>query len=234
MIKKVDLEGQLMLIYSTSEVNMKDAYKTLESYCNFSDPSAVYILLLLPRKKENKDQKENEKIKKRKRYIVSNMDDVKYALDEFDRYAKMHPEVVFRIYISVNRRSLMAGMINFQKRLLDFNMDLMRGNADVWVPIAKLGSDFKSVLSKKESRFDKNWLFDVDIPNDDPIGQEIIADFEEHLKSITKVLYSGRSRSGYAIVIKPCNPNAIEIPLGVELKKDAYLYVGILNEQEHR
>ena len=203
--------------------------KKIENYCDFSDPSAVYILLLLPRKKENLDQKEREKIKKRKRFIVSNMDDVDFALKEFKLYADMYPDITFRIYISVNRRSLMAGMINFQKRLLNFNMDIMNGSKDIWKPISKLGSDFKSVLAKKESRFDKYWLFDIDLPNDKEESQKLVDKFEKHLDTITDIVYSGKSKSGYAIVIKPCNPNNIIMPPDTERKTDSYLYVDFLN-----
>jgi len=209
---------------------MDKQLKMLEDYCDFSDPSAVYIMILLPRKKENLDQTERQKLKKRSRYIVSNMDEVKFALEEFERYANMYPELIFRIYVSVNRRSLMKGMLNFQKKLLDFNKDLMNRNDQVWTSIAKLGSEFKSVIAQKEAKFDKNWMFDVDIANDTPEGIESVNAFMKHLDEITEVLYFGKSKSGFAIVIKPCNPSLIQPWVGVELKKDAYLYVDVLND----
>ena len=87
--------------------------RVIEKYCDFSDPEKVYILLMLPRKKDNKEQTEREKIQKRHRYIVSNMEDVNHALEDFKRYAKMYPEVNFRVYLSVNRRSLKKGLFNF-------------------------------------------------------------------------------------------------------------------------
>jgi hypothetical protein len=203
----------------------------IRNYCDFSDPSAVYILLLLPRKKENPTQLEREKISKRSRYVVSNMDDVKFALEEFYRYAKLYPELVFRIYITVNRRSLMKGMINFQKRLLDFNTNIMNGNAEVWNPIAKLGSEFKSTLAKKESKYDKNWMFDIDIPNDEPEGQRIVNEFGRKLSTITTVKYSGKTKSGFVIIIAPCNPSLIDMPPDTELKRDGYLYIDVLNDE---
>jgi hypothetical protein len=176
------------------------------------------------------NQVEREKLQKRSRYVVANMDDVKFALDEFERYVKMYPEVVFRIYISVNRRSLMKGMINFQKRLLDFNKDLMNGNLEVWTPIAKLGSEFKSTLAKKESKYDKNWMFDIDLPNDEPEAQRMVDFFGNSLSNITTVLYSGKTKSGFVVIIAPCNPSLIDMPPDTELKRDGYLYVDVLND----
>lgn len=213
---------------------MQKQLDMIEKYADFSDPSAVYILLLLPRKKENKDQVEREKLQKRSRFVVSNMDDVKFALEEFDRYSKMYPEVVFRIYISVNRRSLLKGMLNFQKKLLDFNKSIMDGNTEVWTPIAKLGSEFKSVLAKKESKHDRNWFFDIDISNDDTdvFATEIVQEFRERVAKVTDEVYFGKSKSGYAMVAKPFNPKDIVIPEGIEMKKDSYLYVDILNDKE--
>lgn len=211
----------------STETNLK----MLESYCDFSDPSAVYILILLPRKKENQDQKEREKLQKRSRYIVSNMDDVKFALDEFERYASMYPEVTFRIYVSVNRRSLMKGMLNFQKKLLDFNKDLMNGNNQVWTPIAKLGSEFKSVLAKQESKHDKYYMFDIDYSNTNAIEIAIVEDFRKTMEAVTEIVYFGKSKTGYAMVVKPYNPNAVSLSEMIELKKDAYLYVDVLNDK---
>lgn len=213
---------------------MDKALTKLQQYCDFSDPSAVYILILLPRKKENQDQKEREKLKKRSRYVVSNMDEVKSALEDFERYTKMYPEIVFRIYVSVNRRSLMKGMLNFQKKLLDFNQNLMNGNTEVWSAIAKLGSEFKSVLAKKESKFDKNWMFDIDLPNKASGSIETVRQFMEHLDTITEVLYYNYTKSGFVVVIKPCNPNLIKMPPETELKKDDYLYIDVLNDTENK
>jgi len=211
-------------------MSIEEQMKMIESYCNFEDPSAVYILLLLPRKKENLEQKEREKLQKRSRYVIQTLDDARFALEEFDRYSSMYPEITFRVYVSVNRRSLLKGMLNFQKRLLDFNKDAIQGNKEIWTPIAKLGSEFKSVLAKIESRYDKYYMFDIDLPNNASGAIETVRQFEEHLNDITDVVYSGRSKSGFAIVIKPCNPNDILMPPETELKKDAYLYVDCLNK----
>jgi hypothetical protein len=203
----------------------------LESYCDFSDPSAVYILILLPRKKENLDQTEREKLQKRSRYIVSNMEDVKFALDEFNRYVSLYPELIFRIYVSVNRRSLDKGLDNYKARIGKIETDLRHGNDQAWTSVAKLGSEFKSVLAQKESKHDNYWFFDVDLRNDLASDIEKVAQFEAHLKQITKLHYFGLSKSGYAIVTRGMNPDLLEMPEGVELKKDAYLYVDVLNDK---
>jgi hypothetical protein len=204
--------------------------KSLLDYCKFDDPSLVYILILLPRKKENKEQSEREKLKKRTRFILQTEDDIPFAVNDFIEYAKLHSDTVFRVYVSVNRRSLLKGLFNFQLKLNRFTHDLINGNDEVYTSIAKLGSEFKSVLARKESRHERYYLFDIDLSNVDPESDKIVKDFEDHMNDLSSVICTRKTRTGYAMVTEPCNPNDIDFPDCTELKKDSYLYVGILND----
>lgn len=214
-------------------MHMNENLRMLKNYCDFSDPSAVYILLMLPRKKENKNQLEREKLGRIIRYVVQNMDDAEEALKEFEQYATLYPEIVFRIYVSVNRRSLLKAALAFQHQLLEFNRGLVNNNQQVWTSIARLGSEFKSTLAKKENRFERRFFFDIDLSNSNPEDSKIVSAFVEEVGKITKIIYYGKSKNGFALVADPCDPNKLPKNEYITLKTDAYLYVDCLNDQGH-
>ena len=200
----------------------------ISEYCTF-EKGLVYTLILLPRKKENSQQVEREKLQKRVRFLVANMDDVNSALDEYDRYAKLYPEIVFRIYISVNRRSLLKAMREFQRRLMDIQYDLLNGNEQAWTSVERLGSEWKSTLAKKPCREDRFFHYDIDLSNSDPKEVAIVKNFVHDIKEFTEVKYFGESKNGFALVVFPFNPNLIKLPEGIEMTDDGYLYVDCLN-----
>jgi hypothetical protein len=211
---------------------MKETLDKIEKYCDFSDPNAVYIMIMLPRKKENKEQTEREKLQKRSRYIVSNMDEVKFALEDFERYTKMYPELIFRVYISVNRRSLRKGLREYKKKIAEIDDNLIGGNTQVWTQVQKLGSEFKSVLASKDSKHDRWWQFDIDITNDktDVFAQDIVNEFKERVDKLTDIIYFGETKSNYVMITRGFDENKLSLPADVEIKKDGYLYVGVYND----
>lgn len=209
---------------------MDKRIKQIEDYCEFEN-GLVYTLILLPRKKENVNQVERAKLDKRVRFIVANMDDVQYAMDEFDRYATIYTDVVFRIYLSVNRRSLMKGMREFQKRMLDMQYDLINGNEEVYTSINRLGSEWKSTLAKKNCRADRYFMYDIDICNKVQSERDRAIQFADDVLEHTKVKYFGESKNGFCLIVHPFNPNLVKLPDDVERKDDAYMYVACMNEK---
>ena len=207
---------------------MDKRIELLKNYCEF-EVGKVYTLILLPRKKENKDQVEREKLNKRVRFLVSSIEDCEHAIDEFDRYGKLYPEIVFRIYVSVNRRSLMKGMQEFQKRMLDIQFDLLNGNDQAWTSVERLGSEWKSTLAKKKCRADRYFMYDIDLLNDVEDDIEKVNDFVEEIKTHTKIKYFGKSKNGFVLVVDPFNPNLIKLPKDIERKDDSYIYVSCMN-----
>jgi hypothetical protein len=145
----------------------------------------------------------------------------------------MYPEVTFRVYISVNRRSLPKGLKEYKRMIAEIDYNLINGNQQAWTQVQKLGSEFKSVLASKESKYDRWWLFDIDISNDetDAVEQERVKLFKEMVDKFTDIVYFGKSKSGYAMVTRGFNEKDIVLPPDVEIKKDAMLYVDVLNDK---
>jgi hypothetical protein len=206
----------------------KTALEILKEYCVFEEGTS-YMLIMLPRKKENRDQVEREKLNKRERRLCSSMDDMEKALIEFRRVADVHTDVVFRVYVSVNKRSLLKGMREFQKKLSDYQYDLLNGNKQVWTSIERLGSKWKSVLAKKNCKHDRFFMFDIDIDNTTLIGNTRMEIFRSDVGELTTVKYVGKSKNGFVLVCEPFNPNDIDLPEDIELKTDAYVYVDCYN-----
>jgi len=210
-------------------MNIELTMDKIRRYCTFED-GLVYMLIMLPRKKENTNQVEREKLNKRVRYVCSNMDDVEHALVEFNRVATVHSDVVFRVYLSVNRRSLVKGMLEFQKKLMDYQYDLLNGNREVFKSISRLGSEFKSVLAKKVCRADRYFMYDIDITNTTLIGNALSDGFRDEVSKHTEIKHYGKSKNGFVLICNPYNPNLVDLAdRDIELKNDAYLYIEVLN-----
>jgi hypothetical protein len=200
----------------------------LREYCVFEEGTS-YMLIMLPRKKENKDQVEREKLNKRERRLCSNLMEMEKALVDFRRVADVYPDVVFRVYVSVNKRSLLKGMREFQKKLSDYQYDLLNGNKQVWTSIERLGSEWRSVLAKKNCKHDRFFMFDIDIDNTTLMGNTRMDLFCGDVQELTTIKYAGKSKNGFVLVCEPFNPNDIDLPEDIELKTDAYVYVDCYN-----
>ena len=209
--------------------------KMLEEYCEFKD-GTVYVLLLMPRKKENVNQTENMKLARIDRRLVSSIEDVRKSLLDFKYITDTYSDVVYRVYVSVNRRSLLKGLREFQKKMMDYQYDLVNGNQEVYKSIERLGSEWKSQLAKKSCRDQRYFFYDVDLDPDVDRGVQIeeVQHIYKSLKEFTTVKYFGESKTGYAIVTEPFNPTLLwiddDMDISVEMKNDAYLYVDCVND----
>ena len=202
-----------------------------EQYCKFDDPSKVYLLVLLARKKENPDLTEKHKLEKCNRYVVHSVDDIPHALSEMEKKAGLYPDIKFRVYLSVNRRCLKKGFGHVSWRLAQLSMDLLNGNQQAYTTLARLGSEWKSVLAEKPCRAERRFLFDVDFSNKTEEGQLAYSRFLDTLYPLSVTIHhSGPTLNGYAVITDPFNINDLGgLPEHVELKSDDYLYLGVLN-----
>lgn len=201
---------------------------TILNYCEFTEDTC-YILLMLARKKENKHQTEHDKLARLRRKTVQCEADVDYALKEFELHAKLYPETQFRIYVSVNKRSLVNGMLHFQKAIMDIQYALIRGNVEAYKTICRMNSEWTSTLATKECRAERNFLFDIDYSNSNEHETKLTHDFVKEVDALTSIKYFGKSKNGFALVTAPFNMATLKLPEQIELKTDDYLYVGGLN-----
>lgn len=201
-----------------------------------------YLIVLLARKKENGSMTERHKIEKTGRYILHKRDDIDHALKEITAKVNNNPDLKFRVYVSVNKRCMKRGLFELQKRIAFLNMDLLNGNQEAYTTIARMGSEWKSILALKECRAERRFLFDVDFDNKTTEGQAQYDEFLGKLKKIEldpeyvqtlQIFSEGKTKNGYAIVTEPFDVQFEigKLPEKVELKTDEYLYLGILNDE---
>lgn len=220
-----------------NDIEIEKAKGIVAQYCQFTD-DAVYIILMMPRKKENaEDCTQREQIKKCQRYVIQNQEDADYAIEELERYASLYPTVTFRMYLGVNRRSLLKALRGFQEKIIDLQYQLVGGARDAYTKIARIGSEWKSVLANSGCKYDKNWMFDIDLCN--KTQQKETQEFKEYIETMTETLYFGNTKSGSCLVVKPFdlrplldkeNPKKMNLPDDIELKKDAYISLACLND----
>lgn len=200
--------------------------ETVMDYCTFREDE-IYVLLLLARKKENNDQVESQKEKRAQRFLVQNEEEVDMALELFSRTIELFPEITYRIYISVNPRSLVKGLKEFQNKIIQLQYDLLNGNEEAYRSIQKMGSEWKSILANKKCRADRRFLWDVDFRG----GQQELDDLIEELE-VQEVFYWGDTNSGQAIVTSPFNIKKLPDIQDLCIKTDSYLYLGIFNKEQ--
>ena len=208
---------------------MQKVKETLLEYCNFR-PETTYVLLLLARKKENTNQVESQKEKRAVRFLVQSEANIDLALEQFERTIRAYPDVIYRIYVSVNPRCLKKGLVAMQKRAIDLQQDLLNGNTEAYTTIQRLGSEWKSLLANKKCRADRRFLFDIDLPQTNE-NVEAVRDLIDAIP--TNVHYVGNTNSGMCLVTDPFNVAEVKLTEATEVNSDGYLYLGIFNKREN-
>ncbi len=203
---------------------------TVLDYCTFC-PEETYVLLLLARKKENPEQTESQKERRATRFLVQSPQDVDLALEQFEWTIKTYPEVIYRIYVSVNPRCLRKGLAAMQRRAIDLQCELLNGNTEAYTTIQRLGSEWKSLLANKSCRADRRFLFDIDLPPC-PVNIEAVKGLIKRFPAGVETHASGNTRSGMYLITDPFNVATVELTEATEVKSDGYLYLGIFNQRE--
>lgn len=210
-------------------------------YCKFEE-GKCYMLMLLPRKKENVRNSEKEKLGLCQRKIVRSAEDVKEALEYFEDFSSRYPKIVFRVYLSVEQRDMAKALFLMQAEINDMVKELYFGNKQVFDRTVNLSSTLKTILCRPATRAEKLFHFDVDWSNKTIDGQNKFKELVAIVKDCAKVLYTGRTLNGFTIVSECFNPNDLKayypeykpkgmviVPEYAEIKSNGMLYVGVFN-----
>lgn len=218
-------------------------YNKIKDFCNFEEGKA-YVLMLIPRKKENGNNTERDKLNLLQRKIIQNENDLLDALHYFEDFTSRYPNIVFRLYITANRRCLTKALFSIQEKIARMTKDLFFGNKEVFNRVTNLSTELKSTLAQNDCRDTKNFLFDVDYSNNTSAGRRAYLELLEVVKKFTTVLYNGKTLNNFVIVTEPFNPlllkekypdanGMIIIKDLVEIKPDAMLYITVYNNGEN-
>ena len=221
---------------------MKYTVQSINNYCDFAEDKA-YVLMLIPRKKENGENTEKDKLGLLQRKVVRNEAEVVDAIEYFESFTSRYPEFVFRLYCNVNRRDLVKGMFSVQDKIGRMVKDMHYGNVEVFDRLVKFSSQIKSALCEKACRDEKYFHFDVDFENNTEEGVREHLELLARLEKLTLVKWVCETLNGFAIITDPFNPydlkkqydtkykpkSAMDIHPLIEIKTDSYLYFGVYN-----
>ena len=224
-------------------MKMEMTYERMLSYCEFNTmgPDLCYMIMLLPRKKENKRNTEKEKLGLCQRKSVRNDVELKEALEYFENFASRYPEVAFRVYLSVEKRSIQKALFMIQNEVNDMVKDMFYENTEVYNRTLNLNSTLKTVLCRPGCRAEKLFHFDIDWRNDSIEESYEAKMFYNQVSKLANVKYFGRTLNGFTMVSECFNPSDLK-ELGypqlkgmvvvkdkVEIKTNSMLYVGTCN-----
>lgn len=223
-------------------MKMEMTFERMLSYCEFNTmgPDLCYMLMLLPRKKENARNTEKEKLGLCQRKPVRNAEELKDALEYFEDFAERYPEVVFRVYLSVEKKSIQKALFMLQDELNAMVKDMFYENEQVYDRTLNLSSTLKTILCKPGCRAEKLFHFDIDWTHDQ---EEEFRTFYHRVTTLAHVKYVGRTLNGFTMVTECFNPNDLKqyypeakgmniVKDLVEIKTNSMLYVRVYNNGE--
>jgi hypothetical protein len=209
----------------------KKGLASLRAWCRFDKPATCYILQIIARKKENATQTEKEKLKAQARRICVNEEELESSYDELAEVANNMAEkfgLTYRMYVSINKRDMQKGL----RSLINHELDLLLSKNDETIPISRISSKWKSLLSKDNCRADKYWMLDVDF-NEMYAGG--LTELVQKLRTAgVTVVFRQYTPNGMAWIIEPFNPNLVELPAGVSLCKDHLMFVEMFEPKKEK
>lgn len=194
---------------SLEEEIKKQSENIFNDFEDFSD--GYRVLFLLQRNKEG-GEVNNTKIQK---VITRNK---KEYLEGIKKLLKLQyeSEATLRIYACVNER-------DFDKAIRQFKYEQLE--ADYYDKIQKenfyidIRNRFIGCLMQPPQRKTSYFLYDVD--NEE--GRDVCGETLTALGDEVEIIKMYPSKNGWHIITKPFNHTTIELPEGVEMKKDALL-----------
>jgi len=191
------------IIDNRTKISPKLKFKTQED---------VYILLAMARKKDGTHKKNISSSDKRNpkyvmRRVLKNHSEFYPSVDYMIEESRRRWEK-FRIYISVNPRSIHKAWFNMQ---IEVN-NILKANDPRFVDYIKdFSIEMKSLLHSPKSKSRAEYfLLDIDTK-------------EDYSNPALELLVP--TPNGHHGLIKPCNPKELHLPSYIELKTDAMILV---------
>ena len=156
--------------------DMRNNYRILRDFLDFSDPGKFYLALVVKRKKDNPEMDRSEQIIKN--YMIPSMDKLERIMPEMETLCNTFNA---RVYLYINRRSFK----NTQKAMLKTLCNQICSES-----VSNLNHLFDSCAASSGCG-DKFWIIDADMPD----KKEMLPDSYMRLESEIKMkLFDGLER----------------------------------------
>jgi hypothetical protein len=171
--------------------------------------TGVRVLILIDRSINNTNKSSARWINK---LISTNTQSFYKNLERLKAQMQNANNPSLRLYGCVNARDLTKAINLFQHRQLDIATEEEKFNFYV-----NIKDKFVSCLMKPESREEKLFLVDIDIPNEE--GLTLI----ELIRSLTPIKHYYRTPKGWHVICSPFNIDHVKGYPDCEVKKDALM-----------
>lgn len=169
------------------------------------------VLFLIQRHKDG-GHTNNSKLRS---YITNDYAEWVIALGKLLQEKSEYPGMELRIYQTLNPRDVEKGIRHYKHAMLE--ADYYDKDMRQWFYI-DARNRIISALMKYGSRAESRFLFDIDG------GDAVLEEFKKCLvKGMTHIVNEYKTKNGYHVITEPFNPGLVELPEGVELKKDAMM-----------
>ena len=170
-----------------------------EKVLKFDNDRQVYLMILIPRSKDNKIVQSQETMHTHVR-TIKKLDDFDNCFIELDMIGESL-NLRYNIYLTVNPRDTIKAYHAMKKKFVEWDYHLINGDQDSIRAIKKLDREWQTCLQLETSKSQCNYfLIDID-------SKEIncINNIKNILKSITqnKIEYENETRNGYHLLVKP-------------------------------
>lgn len=189
--------------------NKGEPMKLMHCWCDFGDgQERAYILMAIARRKHNEDLTHNSEVVFRR--VLRNETDIDRQYDELrsliDGYG-----YTFRLYLTVNARSVLDAYFRFQNEVNAWSQDYIRGDDAAIEKMGNVGSRWKSTLHNPSVKADSYFQYDLD-----DVTEDEATEFATELGNETAVMWVQETPNGYHVLSEPFNYTMWEPPVAYD------------------
>jgi rubredoxin len=183
--------------------------------------AGCYYLLLIARKKNNKDITHSKEIIYRR--TIYSSEKLEIYINELVAISEYDKEHEYKLYISLNPRNVLKAYTNLKQKIAIYDMEMIN-NPAIINKILKLDEEWISCLARSPAK-KKYFMLDLD-------DKKQLCLVESSLKTFNiKVEYLFETKNGHHLLFKPCDTRllmeAIKVnKIDCELKRDDLLCIG--------
>lgn len=166
----------------------------------FEKETDVYLMLLIPRSKDNKIVQSQETMHTFVR-TIKKVEDFDKCFNELKLIGDKL-ELKYNIYLNVNPRCVLKAYHALKKKMAEWDYHLINGDKDSLRTIKKLDREWQTCLQLESSKSKCNYFL-LDVDNKDEHELKCLRAFLNQNNVNVKEEFMGETRNGYHVLVKP-------------------------------
>lgn len=204
-----------------------DSVPLMRIWCKFGEERhRAYIIMAIARRNQNEELTHNSEVVYRR--VIRNKTDISRQYDELKSLIEGEP-YTFRLYLTVNARSILDAYFRFQDELNGWSQDYIRGDDAAIEKMGDVGSRWISALHHPSVKDDSYFQFDLD-----DVTEEEATEFIHGLPDGTAKQWFQETPNGYHVISMPFNYTEWDPPVEYDsLDADGMVFLEEC-ENDHR